>query len=102
MTLALGACDRMSASIVSRLPGSVVAAYCSAFATAFSHELVDSSTPASMTDSKPTSFPPAVTLTSVVDELRADSWLLITSAVVASEQAAKVNEAPLAFAHSDG
>ena len=36
---------------------------------------------------KPTSLPPAVTLTRLVAELIADSWLLITEVVVAPEQA---------------
>src|ERR1700760_4780550 len=103
MTFALGALARMSASSVSRLPGSVVTAYCSALATALSQELVDPSTQVSMIETKPTSSPPAVRLTSVVAGLREDSWLLITSAVVALEQAANVNEATgLAAAHSFG
>lgn len=45
-----------------------------------------------MTSAKPTSLPPAVTLTKVVDELSAPSWLLATEPVVAPEQATKANE----------
>jgi hypothetical protein len=53
-----------------------------------------------MIEGKPTSLPPIVMLISVVDELRDDSWLLITSVVFAPEQAAKANDAgELADAH---
>jgi hypothetical protein len=42
-------------------------------------------------------------LTRVVEELSDESWLLMTSLVVAPEQAAKVNDAgEFAAAHSDG
>jgi hypothetical protein len=54
----------------------------------------------SMIDEKPASFPPTVMLTSVVDALRDESWLLMTLLVVAPEQATNVNEAgELADAH---
>ena len=85
------------------MPGSVLFAYDSAEETALSHELVDSSTHVSIIEVKPTSFPPMVRLTNVVAELSAASWLLMTSLVVAPEQAAKVNDAgELAFAQSAG
>ena len=95
MIFALGACERISASVVLSSPGRVVLAYCSAAATAFSHELVDSRTQVSMIETKPTSFPPIVILTRVVDELSDDSWLLMTSPAVASEHAANVKDAGL-------
>jgi hypothetical protein len=47
----------------------------------------------SIIDEKPASFPPTVMLTSVVDALRDESWLLMTVLVVAPEQAANVKEA---------
>ena len=40
-----------------------------------------------MIPAKFSSLPPIVMLTSVVDELSAESWLVATSAVVAPEQA---------------
>ncbi len=56
-----------------------------------------------MIEEKPASFPPIVTLTRVVDEFRDESWLLVTSLVLAPEQAANLNEAgEWAFAHSAG
>jgi hypothetical protein len=45
-----------------------------------------------MIDEKPASFPPTVMLTSVVEALRDESWLLMTLLVVAPEQAANVKE----------
>src|SRR5260370_24371504 len=65
----------------------------SAFETAFRHELVNPSTQVSMTREKPASLPPMVRLTSVVLALSADSWLPVTSAVVAPAQAMETNEA---------
>ena len=57
----------------------------------------------SMIEEKPASFPPTVKLTRVVEELSAESWLLMTSATLAPEQAAKVNEVTeLAAAHNAG
>jgi hypothetical protein len=47
----------------------------------------------SITSLKPTSLPPAVTETSVVAGLSADSWWVRMPRVVAPEQAANVNEA---------
>ena len=93
MIFALGACERMSASSTRRWPGNVVLAYCSAAETAFSHELVDSRTQVSMIEEEPTSLPPIVMLTRVVDELSDDSWLLMTSLVEAPEHAANLNDA---------
>jgi len=53
-----------------------------------------------MIDEKPASFPPMVMLTSVVDALRDESWLLMTLLVVAPEQVAKVKDVgELAEAH---
>jgi hypothetical protein len=53
-----------------------------------------------MIEEKPTSLPPMVMLTSVVDALSEESWLLMTLLVVAPEQAANVKElAELAAAH---
>ena len=46
-----------------------------------------------MIEEKPASLPPIVMLTRVVDALSEDSWLLMTSLVVAPEHAAKVNAA---------
>lgn len=61
------------------------------------------STQVCMTSAKPTSFPPAVTLTSVVDEARAPSWPLDTLVVVAPEQATNLNEdGAFAAAQRDG
>lgn len=45
-----------------------------------------------MTSANPTSLPPAVTLTSVVDELSAPSWPLDTEVVVAPEQATNAKD----------
>src|SRR5689334_8752240 len=93
----------MSASVVLSWPGSVLFAYDSAEETALSQELVDPSTHVSIIDEKPTSFPPMVMLTRVVEELSDESWLLMTSLVVAPEQAAKVNDpGEFAAAHSAG
>lgn len=84
-------------------PGSVLFAYDSAAETALSHELVDPSTHVSIIEGKPTSLPPMEMLTRVVEELSEDSWLLMTSLVVAPEQAAKVKDAgEFAAAHSAG
>jgi hypothetical protein len=53
-----------------------------------------------MIEEKPVSLPPMVMLTSVVDALRDESWLLMTLLVVAPEQVANVKEAAeLADAH---
>jgi hypothetical protein len=53
-----------------------------------------------MIEEKPASLPPIVMLTRVVDALRDESWLLMTSLVLAPEQAANVNDAgELAFPH---
>ena len=65
----------------------------SAFETALTHELVDWSTQVSMVLEKPASLPPMVRLTRVVLALSADTWPLITSAVVAPAQATETNEA---------
>src|SRR5580658_4401242 len=100
MTLAFGASVLMSVNSVLRLPGRVVLAYCSARETARSHALVESRTQVSMIEVKPTSLPPMVMLTSVVDALSDESWPLMTELVVASAQAANVKEAgALAAAH---
>ena len=56
-----------------------------------------------MIEEKPTSLPPMVMLTRVVAALRDDSWLLMTSLVLAPEQAANVKDATeLAAAHRFG
>lgn len=56
-----------------------------------------------MIEENPVSLPPIVMLTSVVDALSEESWLLITSLVLAPEHAANVNDAgELAFAHRAG
>ena len=55
--------------------------------------LVEWSTHVSMVLEKFASLPPMVRLTSVVLALRADSWLLFTSEVVAPAQATETNEA---------
>jgi hypothetical protein len=78
----------------------VLFAYFSPAATALWHELVDFSTQVSMIEEKPASLPPTVMLTRVVDALSDESWLLMTSLVLALEHAANVNDAAeLAFAH---
>jgi hypothetical protein len=65
--------------------------------------LVHVRTQVSMTLAKPASLPPMVMLTSVVLALSADTWLLITSAVAAPEQATETNDAgELAPAHCSG
>jgi hypothetical protein len=56
-----------------------------------------------MIEEKPTLLPPIVTLTRVVDELSDDSWLSMTSVVVAPEHAANLNDAGEFFAaHNAG
>src|SRR6201996_9868269 len=103
MTFAPGACARMPASMVFSRAGSVSFTNCSPAETAFSQELVESRTQVSSTEEKPASLPPMVTLTSVVEGLRAESWRLTTSVVGAPEHAANLNDAgELAFAHSAG
>src|ERR1700733_6238844 len=98
-----GACSRMSASMVLSRAGSWLATNASAVDTALRQEFCELSTHVSITWVKPASLPPAVTLTSVVVADSAESWPLITSSVVAPEQAAKLNEAgALASAHSRG
>ena len=75
----------------------------SAVSTAFRHELVDCSTQVCMTLEKPASLPPIVMLTSVVPALSAATWLLVTSAVVAPEQATELKLAGAwASAHCSG
>jgi hypothetical protein len=57
----------------------------------------------SMVEAKFASLPPIVTLTRVVDALRVESWLLMTSEVVAPEQATNENDATeFADAHREG
>lgn len=63
-----------------------------AASTAEMHADSPDSTQSCMTSANPTSFPPAVTLTSEVDVLSAPSWPLETVLVVAPEQATKVND----------
>ena len=83
--------------------GSTSATSASAPATALSQVLVGASTQVAMTVEKPTSLPPMVMLTSVVLALSDDTWLLITSLVVAPAQATKLNEAgSFALAHCCG
>jgi hypothetical protein len=78
----------------------VLFTYFSAEETALSHELVDFRTQVSMIEEKPASLPPIVMLTRVVDALSDESWLLMTSLVLAPEHAANVNDAgELAFPH---
>ena len=73
----------------------------SAALTADTQALVPSSAHVSMMFENPTSLPPIVMLTSVVVELSAESWLLITVDVVAPEHASDVYDAgALAVAHS--
>src|SRR2546430_16262205 len=83
----------MACRVLVSLAGSWLVTMALAAATALRHELVDLSTQVSITPEKPASLPPMVMLTSVVAALSADSWLLITSAVVAPAQAAETNEA---------
>jgi hypothetical protein len=103
--LAEGASLRMPASIVSSSAGRRLLAEFSPWAMAFRQSLVDSSTQVSMMPEKPTSLPPTVTLTRVVDALSAESWLFMTSVVAAPLHAANVNEASWVMcvtAHSSG
>ena len=73
------------------------------FLTVEGIEGVGKSTQVSMTLEKPASLPPIVMLTSVVPALSADTWLLMTSAVVAPAQATETNEAgELPPAHCPG
>src|SRR5258708_40140025 len=98
-----GALARMSDKTVFSRPGNVVLTYCSAFEMSLSQVLVDDRMQVSMIEEKPASLPPIVRLTSVADEVTDDSWLLITSVVLAPEQAANVKDAgELAAAHSAG
>ena len=61
--------------------------------TALTHVLVEWSTQVSMVLEKPASLPPMVRLTSVVLALSAETWLPVTSEVVAPAQATETNEA---------
>src|SRR6266571_2729795 len=98
-----GALARMSDKTVFNRPGNVVLTYCSAVEIALSQELVDSRMQVSMIEEKPASLPPIVRLTRVAEEVTDDSWLLITSVVLAPEQAANMkDEGELAAAHSAG
>src|SRR5947209_3257724 len=100
-TLALGARADMSLNRVLRLPGSWLLAWASALLIAFTQELSEPSTQVSITLEKPTSLPPMTTDTRLVELLRAEIWLLITSLVVAPEQATNENDAgACAFAQS--
>jgi hypothetical protein len=74
------------------LPGSVVCTWEIAVFTRFTQVASLCSTQVCMTSTNPTSLPPAVTLTSVVDELSALSWPLDTLVVVAPEQATNLND----------
>ena len=99
----MGARCLIACRVLASLAGSCVVAKASAAATALRHELVELSTQVSITLEKPASLPPIVMLTSVVPALSADTWLLITSAVVAPAQATETNEAgELAAAHCSG
>ena len=79
----------MACRVLASLAGSWLVTKDSAAATALRHELVDLSTQVSITLEKPASLPPIVMLTSVVPALSADTWLLITSEVVAPAQATR-------------
>src|SRR5579859_7697932 len=93
----------MVCRVFSSRPGSEWLMKSSAFETAFRHELVNPSTQVSMTPENPASLPPMVRLTSVVLVLSADTWLPMTSAVVAPAQAMETNEAgAFAPAHCSG
>jgi hypothetical protein len=69
-------------------PGSVFLTYRTPEETALWHELVDFRRQVSMIEEKPASLPPIVMLTRVVDELSDESWLPMTSPVVAPAHAA--------------
>src|SRR5215831_10613480 len=100
-TVAFGARAEMSPNSVLSAPGSWLLACASAWLTALTQVLVEPSTQVIITLEKPTSLPPIVMDTSVVAGDSAESWLLITSVVVAPEQATKANEAgAFAFAHN--
>src|SRR5215469_12779782 len=98
-----GAAEWMSARSVASLPGSVALMLASAEAMSLSQVLVDERMQVSMMEEKPASLPPIVKLTSVVEELSDESWLLMTSATLAPEHAANVKDVTeLAAAHSAG
>jgi hypothetical protein len=80
----------MPASTWSSLAGSAAAISPSAVCTALAQLLAGDSTQVSITLLNPTSLPPTVMDTSVVAVLSADSWVLITEAVVAPEQVSAV------------
>ena len=93
----------MACKVLVSLAGRSLVTMVLAAATALRHDLVDLSTQVSITPEKPASLPPMVMLTSVVAALSADTWLLITSEVVAPAQATETNEAgELAAAHCSG
>jgi len=93
----------MACRVLVSLAGRSLVTMVLAAATALRHEFVDLSTQVSITPEKPASLPPMVMLTSVVAALSADTWLLITSEVVAPAQAAETNEAgEWAAAHCSG
>jgi hypothetical protein len=77
----------MSVSTLSSSAGSCPVILASAASIALTQVLVEDSTHVSITLEKPTSLPPTVMDTSVVCALSADSWPLITEAVVAPEHA---------------
>src|SRR5260370_9962765 len=83
----------MACRVLTSRPSSGPLMKASALETAFRHELVGVSTGVSMTRARPASLPPMVRLTSVVLAVSADTWLPVTSAVVAPAQAAETNEA---------
>src|ERR1700683_3785247 len=103
MTWAFGASALMSDNTPLSDAGSVLSACASALWTALTQLLVDSSTQVSITPENPTSLPPTVIDTSVVELLRAPSCVEITLLVVAPEQVSLANEAgALALAQSTG
>ncbi len=85
--MAFGASAAMSLSTVLSSPGSWALISASSASMVATQLLVELSTHVSMVELKPTSLPPMVIDTSVVDVLSADSWLAMTVPVVAPEQA---------------
>ena len=77
----------MPASTAFSSPGSAEATCASSALIALTQLLVPCSTHVSMVELKPTSLPPTVIDTSVVDGFSAASWLEITELVVAPAQA---------------
>ena len=93
----------MSAYSVSSRPGSSLVMIAWAPSIAPSQSLAHAGLAHSVSTAlKPASLPPTLMVTTPVDDDSADSWLAVTSAVVAPEQATNVSAAPVRAASSTG